>query len=139
MSEPADLVTEDGEIDARLVANGSPENLEDNGTVSVAECAAMRQTMHELGTYAAVAESHDVAHGTAHHHVTGGCDHAVDVKPTTSSKACVDLETCTAIRKTARKHDSYSAAAREHDFHVTTARRHARGECSHDNDTRRVL
>lgn len=138
MNELADLVTDDGRIDARLVARGNEQNLCDNGKISVAECAAMRRTMHDVGTYAAVAETHDVAHGTAHHHVTGSCSHAVDVEPTETSKAQVDLETCTAIRKAARG-ESYAAAAREVDVSVSTARRHARGECSHDNDTRRVL
>lgn len=140
MTEISDLVRDDGEIDARLVTRGNEDNLKTDDNVSAELCASMRQTFHDgEGTYAAVAEEHDVANGTAHHHVAGVCRHSVDVEPAEHSQARVSLKKCTEIRKDARRYGSYRAAARAHDVGATTARRHAKGNCHHDNDTRREL
>ena len=138
MSEPSDLLTDDGQVDARLL-NGRNDNLRRHNTVSAAECAAMRRTMEDQGTYAAVCDVHDVAHKTARRHATGACAHDVGPEPCSSDRSYVDAETCAAIRERARAAGSYSAAAREFGVSAATARRHARGDCGHDVDTRRVL
>ena len=72
MSEPSDLLTDDGQVDARLL-NGGREY-----KIDAATCATLRERVRDGQTFRAAADEHDVAHTTIAFHVRGECEHEHD-------------------------------------------------------------
>ena len=70
MTEVADLVREDGTIDARRLNTGRTE-----ATIDAATCAAMRAAVADGYTLQAIADRHDVADTTVRYHTSGQCSH----------------------------------------------------------------
>ena len=73
MSEPSDLLTDDGQVDARLL-NGGREY-----KIDAATCATLRRRCREEhARLSHLAEEFDVAHTTVAAHVRGECEHDHD-------------------------------------------------------------
>mgnify|MGYP002761391811 CR=1 FL=1 len=75
MSEPADLLTDDGRVDARLLSEGREPKIDR------ATCATVRVRVRDGKTLRAVAAQLGVAHSTIGHHARGECDHDHDDTP----------------------------------------------------------
>jgi len=75
MSEPADLLTDDGRVDARLL-NGGRER-----KIDAAQCVTLRERVREGQTLRAAGRELDVAHTTIALHVRGDCTHDHDDTP----------------------------------------------------------
>ena len=70
MTELADLVREDGTIDARRLNTGRTE-----ATIDAATCAAMRAAVDDDTTHYAVADEFGVSEKTVRYHINGKCSH----------------------------------------------------------------
>jgi len=70
MTEVADLVREDGSVDARQLNSGRS-----HPRISAATCAAMRAAVDDDTTHYAVADEFEVSEKTVRYHINGECSH----------------------------------------------------------------
>lgn len=69
MTDISSFFTDDGRVDARLLADGREPKID------AATCATVRERVRNGQTLRAAAASVGVAHSTIGHHVRGECNH----------------------------------------------------------------
>ena len=134
MTELADLVREDGSIDARMIAAGDQDNLTADATVSTSTCAAIRRAADDGETFRDIGDRLDLSTSSVRYHAYGECTHDVATDPIDQRLSPVSRETCAKLQRDAERLGSNRAAALENGVSPRTAIRHTRGECSHDHD-----
>lgn len=110
------------------------EDIDTDGYVDPRDCEQFRMTV-AMGVHPANLAD-EFARPTVERHAYGRCNCDVDTEPAPAPRSEIAGSTCSRWRRRANGGDGYAEIADDSVWQPETVRYHARGECSHDIDTK---